>query len=170
MFLCLDKLRSMDGRITCAMEDIVMRRTLVAFCLLTLVCAAWVSPALADPGRGAYVLCYVWANVPSPTAPYSPASQYSYNAVGRANANIVTKTGTGTYTVTCGGVGGGALFSGSGTWGAGGHVQVTAYGSGPSHCKVNGWSTGGADFSASVSCYSPNGAPVDSFFDLLFVW
>jgi len=67
-------------------------------------------------------------------------------------------------------VGGGALFAGSGAWGPGGHVQVTAYGFNPNYCKVNFWATGGADFNASVSCYNPNGALVDSLFDLLFVW
>jgi hypothetical protein len=149
-----------------------MRRTLVALCVLTLAGIVWALPALADPGRGAYVLCYVWANNASPAlnAPYVPSSTYSYNTVGRANANTVTKTSTGNYTVTCKGVGGGALFAGSGTWGAGGHVQVTAYGPGPNYCKVNSWATGGADFTAFVSCYNPNGAFADNRFDLLFVW
>jgi hypothetical protein len=149
-----------------------MRRTRVALCLLILAGVIWVSPALADPGRGATVLCYVWANVASPAigVPYTPSSLYSYNTVGRAAANSVTRNAVGTYTVTCRGVGGGALFGGSGAWGAGGHVQVTAYGSGPNYCKVNFWATGGADFSASVSCYNPNGALADSLFDLSFIW
>jgi hypothetical protein len=149
-----------------------MYRILAALCILSLVCAVQISPALADPGRGANVLCYVWAHSPSPTigVPYTPSPTYSYNTVGRANANSVTKTSTGNYTVTCGGIGGGALFTGSGSWGAGGHVQVTAYGSTPNYCKVNFWSTGGANFSASVSCYNPNGVRVDNQFDLLFIW
>ncbi len=144
-----------------------MRRTFAALSLLTLASVVWVSPALADPGRGATVLCYVWANNPSPTigVPYTPSPAYSFNAVGRAAANAITKTATGVYTVACKGLGGSAA------WGAGGHVQVSAYGAAsPNHCHVDFWSTGGADFSAEVSCYNSAGAPVDNRFDLLFVW
>ena len=149
-----------------------MRRAHIVSCILLLACVVWALPASADPGRGANVQCYVWANVASPAIgiPYSPSSIYSYNAVGRASANTVTRTGVGTYTVTCKGVGGGALFPSSGTWGPGGHVQASAYGSTPNQCHVNFWATGGADFSASVSCYNPAGARVDNLFDLLFVW
>jgi hypothetical protein len=149
-----------------------MSRLLAVLGTLTLACVVWSSSALADPGRGAYVLCYVWAHAPSPTlgVPYIPSPTYSYNTVGRSNANTVTRNAVGLYTVRCRGVGGGPLFSGSGSWGAGGHVQVTAYGGTPNYCKVNSWATGGADFTASVSCYNPNGARVDNQFDLLFVW
>ena len=150
-----------------------MRRTLLAICLVTLAAVVSGKPALADPGRGADVLCYVWANSASPSigVPYTPSPTYSFNAVGRSQANTITKESTGVYFVTCKGVGGGALFSGSGSWGAGGHVQVSAYGGGnPDHCHVGGWGTGGADFTASVYCFAPNGAPADSTFDLLFVW
>jgi hypothetical protein len=146
-------------------------RKLTAVCVFALVLCA--SAALADPGRGSSVQCYIWANDGSSTigAPYSPSSTYSYNAVGRASANTVTRTGVGTYVVTCKGVGGGGLFSGSGSWGAGGHVQVTAYGGEDAdQCKVVSWTSGGADFSASVRCYNHAGALSDNRFDLLFVW
>lgn len=142
-------------------------------CAIAMTTAAWVSPAAADPGRGAQVLCYVWSNNPSTAVgtAYVPSTTYSYNTVGRSNANTVTRNGVGTYTVNCGGVGGGALFAGSGTWGAGGHVQVTAYGSEDAdYCKVGGWSTGGSTFSATVRCYNSAGALSDNRFDLLFVW
>jgi hypothetical protein len=112
----------------------------------------------------------------------------------------VTKTATGVYTVTCQGVGGGQLFAkqgesfdedqsvsteraaadaeagqapseASGSWGAGGHVQVTAYGSEDAdYCKVQSWGTGGRDFSATVRCYNHLGQASDSRFDLLFLW
>jgi len=73
--------------------------------------------------------------------------------------------------VTCKGVGGGALFGGATSWGAGGHVQVTAYGSEDAdYCKVQSWSTGGADFNVGVRCYNSNGALSDNRFDMLFVW
>lgn len=174
----------------------MLRRLMLA----GLVVAA-VQPASADPGRGSAVQCYLWANSPTATlgTAYTPSNLYSYNAVGRYQANTVTRTSTGVYVVVCKGVGGGALFSkqdasvdgdaegvstervraegeaavegmASGNWGAGGHVQVTAYGSSANHCKVSSWGTGGADFSATVRCFAPNGTPANDFFDLLFVW
>lgn len=146
-------------------------KKLVAVCAFAIVLCALAPAAMADPGRGSSVQCYVWANDPTAAAPYSPSSFYSYNAVGRASSNIVQRTGVGTYTVTCKGVGGGALFSGATSWGPGGHVQVTAYGSEDAdQCKVVNWSTGGADFSANVRCYNHAGALSDNRFDLLFVW
>jgi hypothetical protein len=146
-------------------------RKLTAVCVFALALCA--SAAFADPGRGSSVQCYIWANDPSSTigAPYSPSATYSYNAVGRAAANTVTRTGVGTYVVTCRGVGGGGLFAGSGSWGAGGHVQVTAYGGEDAdQCKVVNWTTGGADFSANVRCYNHAGALSDNRFDLVFIW
>jgi hypothetical protein len=174
--------------------------------LVALVLVTGVAPAAADPGRGADILCYLWANNASPTinAPYVPSNIYSYNSVGRAQAITVTRTAVGQYTVTCQGVGGGALFSStgeaageesrgqtneavqrqaeeraaagdaaeaSGSWGSGGHVQVTAYGSEDAdQCKVASWATGGRDFTAFVRCYNHAGGLADSRFDLLFVW
>lgn len=146
---------------------------LSAMVALATTAAVWVSPAAADPGRGAGTMCYLWAHDGSSAigVPYTPSTTYSYNAVGRAAANTVTRTAIGTYTVTCKGVGGGALFSGSGSWGAGGHVQVTAYGSEDAdYCKIAGWGTGGADFTATVACYNSAGGRSDSRFDLLFTW
>lgn len=148
-------------------------RKLTAVCVFALVLGVWASAAVADPGRGASIQCYVWANNASPAigVPYTPSSIYSYNDVGRSAANSVTKTATGTYTVTCRGVGGGPLFGGSGSWGPGGHVQVTAYGGEDAdQCKVVSWVTGGADFSATVRCFNHQGVLSDNRFDLLFVW
>jgi hypothetical protein len=149
-----------------------MYRKLVAICVVTLAVVVLGSSALADPGRGANVVCYVWANIASPSigVPYTPSPTYSFNAVGRTQANSITKNGTGSYTVICKGVGGGPLFSGSGSWGAGGHVQVSAYGFTPNQCHVGDWGTGGSNFSASVLCNTPGGTPADTNFDLLFVW
>lgn len=144
---------------------------LTAACVFALVlCGA--SAAMADPGRGSATQCYLWANDPSPSigVAYVPSTLYSYNAVGRSAGISVTKTALGTYSVTCRGVGGGPLFSGSGAWGFGGHVQVSAYGSTPDNCKVVSWSTGGPDFTATVRCFNAAGAAADNRFDLLFVW
>jgi hypothetical protein len=72
---------------------------------------------------------------------------------------------TGTYQVTCKGVGGGS-------WGGtpGGHVQVTAYGGGAGYCKIGNWANNGADFNGYVNCYNGAGVLTNSQFDLEFVW
>ena len=146
-------------------------KRLAVVCVFAILLGCMASAAVADPGRGASILCYVWANNPTITTPYSPNAVYSYNAVGKAAANIITRTAVGTYSVTCKGVGGGALFAGSGSWGPGGHVQVTAYGGEDAdYCKVVSWVTGGADFTANVRCYNHLGALSDNRFDLLFSW
>ena len=107
--------------------------------------------------------------------------------VGRDGAEQRDSDAVGTYTVKCNGVGGGTVGTAAANaaegapapdggdkasqWGAGGHVQVTAYGGEDAdHCKVINWTTGGADFSASVKCYNYKGKLADSRFDLLFVW
>jgi hypothetical protein len=148
-------------------------KRLTAVCAIAIVLGCWASASMADPGRGASIQCYVWANEASAAigTPYTPSAPYSFNAVGRAAANTVTRTGVGIYSVTCKGLGGGALFSGSGSWGAGGHVQVTAYGGEDADfCKVVNWGTGGADFTANVRCFNRTGNLSDNRFDLLFVW
>jgi hypothetical protein len=118
-------------------------------------------------------MCYLWANNASPplNTPYEPSSYYSFNAQNKASGITVTKTATGTYSVTCRGVGGGTPLE------PGGHVQVSAYGDGVStFCNVGRWGTSDADFTASVDCFGPGEgregqtAPKDSLFDLLFVW
>jgi hypothetical protein len=146
-------------------------KRLTAVCALAIALGCWASASMADPGRGAAIQCYVWANDPSTPGPYTPSTPYSYNAVGRSAANTISRTAVGVYVVTCKGVGGGALFGGSGSWGAGGHVQVTAYGGEDAdRCKVTSWATGGADFVANVRCYNRTGALSDNRFDLLFIW
>lgn len=148
-------------------------KKLTIVCLFALVLVGLGSAAMADPGRGSSTQCYVWSNNASPAigVPFVPSSVYSYNDVGRAAAITVTRTAVGVYSVTCKGVGGGGLFAGSGSWGPGGHVQVTAYGGEDAdYCKVVNWVTGGADFTANVRCYNHQGVLSDNRFDLLFVW
>lgn len=150
-----------------------MNKKLIVPCLVVLALVAAALPSLADPGRGTDVQCYLWANNATSTigVPYTPSSVYSFNSAGRAAAISVTRTAIGTYNVTCKGVGGASLVSGGGTWGPGGHVQVTAYGSEDAdHCKVVSWVTGGADFTATVRCFNSAGAVADNRFDLLFLW
>jgi hypothetical protein len=146
----------------------------ITFGVLALCCIAGATPSLAQAtGRGAATLCYLWANNASPplNTPYEPDATYSFNAVNGPEGNSVTKTATGTYLVKCTGVGGGSLI------GAGGHVQVSAYGDRVNtFCHVGSWGTGATDFTASVDCFGKGGgggggpAPADSRFDLLFVW
>jgi len=150
-----------------------MKRTFIAFTalgVLALGSIVWATPSFADPGRGATTLCYLWNNNASPTigTAYEPNSTYSFNAQNRAGGIRVTRTATGTYSVTCTGVGGGSA------WGPGGHVQVSAYGFGNNgSCHVQSWGTGGPDFTATVNCYGGGGTGgvlKDSQFDLLFIW
>lgn len=170
------------------------RRFVIA---LTVVGAmfAWTRPAAADPPRGSTVMCYVWAHDPAPAlnTPYTPSSTYSYNIMGRDAANTVTRTATGRYTVVCKGIGGtipGVSAAAqveeahaaagepvdekadkANSWGAGGQVQVTAYGlEDADYCKVGSWGSSGADVTISVGCYDHAGNASDHRFDLLFVW
>jgi hypothetical protein len=149
-----------------------MKRALLPLFALALV-AVLAQPGTSDPGRGSEVAGYIWANQASSAigAAYTPSTFYSFNQVGRASANSVVRTAVGTYTVTFKGVGGGPLFGGATGYGPGGHVQVTAYGSEDAdYCKVQGWASGGADFTVTVRCYNPAGALSDNRFDLLWIY
>ena len=70
-------------------------------------------------------LAYVWANLPS-AASYVPSRSYQANSSGATNQ--IQRLDTGTYLVKLPNLGRRA-----------GHVQVTAYGSGPERCKVISW-------------------------------
>jgi hypothetical protein len=145
-------------------QESIMKRMLAMLGVVMLAPIFWASPSLADPGRGAVPLCYFWANEPTASS-YSPSPFYSYNEQNRAAGITVTRLGTGVYSVTCTGVGGGS------PWGPGGHIQVSAYGAGnPDHCHVAFWGTGGANLTAQVECFAPNGSHADSLYDFLFIW
>jgi hypothetical protein len=92
---------------------------------------------------------WVWAN--QATGTYNPAAGFSFNSSG--GVNQVSNSGVGTYSVTFPGLGG-----------AGGNVQVTAYGSGSERCKVMGWSQSGTSEVVSVACHTAAGAPVNTLF------
>jgi M6 family metalloprotease-like protein len=104
-------------------------------------------------------LGFAWADQPT-TASYTPSPMYAYSSAG--GAITVTRTGTGTYLVKFVGLGGGGT--------AGGHVQVTPYGSGSETAKVVSWNSIGADFIVSVKCFNSAGTPVDSRYDVLVMW
>jgi hypothetical protein len=148
---------------------IMKSKTLFLGMSLVAINLLYTSSVQADPGRGAVPLCYVWANNPT-VASYIPNGLYSYNLVYRSGGNTVTRSATGTYAVTCKGVGGAGSGAANTAWGPGGHVQVTAYGGTPNYCKVVSWATGAPDFTGNVKCYTHTGVAADTQFDLLFLW
>ena len=89
---------------------------------------------------------FAWADQPT-AASYTPNTSYSYSISGVK----ITRSNPGTYNVTFTGLGG-----------AGGTVQIDAYGSNAS-CYSGGWS-GSSSMSAAVDCFDPSGNPVDSYF------
>ena len=107
--------------------------------------------------------CYVLADQPTASlnVPYTPDPTYSFDAKGGGTIRVL-RFATGSYAVTCTGVGGGPT-------GVGGNVQITSYGGFGLFCDVGTWSTGGADFSANVYCFGAGGFPADSYFNLLFI-
>lgn len=116
-------------------------------------------PRPADPIRHVRRLGFAWANDPS-SASYTPSATYAYNS---ANMPITaTRIGVGQYRMTFSGLGGHGV--------AGANVQVTAYGPLSNACKVQSWSSGGADFVAAVRCFRPNGALVDDRYTILVTW
>jgi hypothetical protein len=98
---------------------------------------------------------YVWANLQGSPS-YTPSLSYQFNSTGATNT--ITRSGTGVYRVRLPGLG---FVSG--------HVQVTAYGSGSTRCKVQSWtSTIGAKL-VNVRCFDAAGAPADSRYVVDFV-
>jgi hypothetical protein len=97
-----------------------------------------------------YRLGYAWADQPSAIS-YTPDAGYSYNSSGGAVG--ITRSSTGTYTVTFSGLAAELL--------GGGNVQVTAYGPGSAQCRAANAVSGSTE-SVDVRCFAPGGAPVDA--------
>jgi uncharacterized protein (TIGR03437 family) len=95
-------------------------------------------------------IAFSWANN-STSASYTPSASYSYNPAGSI---LATRSATGTYQVVFNGLSG-----------AGGTVQVNAYGSN-AVCSSADW---GGSFMANVNCHDPSGNPVDSLFVIAIV-
>ena len=104
-----------------------------------------VAVVLNDVTSVASYAAYAWAN-DSTSASYTPSGGYSYNSAG--GAITATRSGTGSYAMTFGG-----LSLGSGD------VQVSAYNSNAS-CNIGSW--GGS--TVYVRCWDHNGAAVDSVY------
>jgi hypothetical protein len=100
-------------------------------------------------------LAYLWANDPYTPGPYTPSSTYQFNSSG--GLSTITRSDVGTYTVEI-----------PGAVSYGGHIQVTAYGSGNEYCKSAGWGTNGVSLLATVRCFSAGGQPADSRFTFTF--
>jgi hypothetical protein len=99
-------------------------------------------------------VAYVWAN--NPTSPsYTPSTSYNFNPSGALNT--ITRLGTGYYDVQ---------LPNMAT--SGGDVELTAYGSDSSRCKVSNWSPLGSTEYVYVRCYNTAGAPIDTYFTLTF--
>jgi hypothetical protein len=115
------------------------------------------APIAAAEGSGAHV----WASNPT-AASYAVTGFYtdSNGKLGPAEAENVTRLGTGTYRVELPNV---APFGSS-------IAQVTAYGSGSQHASISNWSTNGCGGTfVTVRTYDPSGAAVDTLFDLLYL-
>jgi hypothetical protein len=91
---------------------------------------------------------YVWANQQG-AASYTPSLSYQYNSTG--GTNTITRSGVGVYQVRLPGAGN-----------VSGHVQVTAYGSGSTRCKVQSWTSTVTAKLVNVRCFDTAGAPADS--------
>ncbi|HET9141237.1 hypothetical protein [Actinophytocola sp.] len=110
--------------------------------------------------RDLFTTGYVWqhrepwtwpAAVPYP---FTPDQYWSYNSTGQANS--ITRTGRGVYTVQ---------FPGLGS--PGGNAQVTTYGTTPSFCKIAStrWASAGSLLRLNVRCFDPGtGGPADGEF------
>ncbi len=103
-------------------------------------------------------MAYAWANSPT-QAKYSANRTYAYSP--NKNLPKILRVGQGQYRV---------IFTGfSGNKRAGGHAQVSAYGSDSSWCKVQNWGRDANGMTVNVSCFSAADQPADTKFSLLAV-
>jgi hypothetical protein len=118
--------------------------------------ASFAAVLLAGVGVGAAEAAnkvgWVWADQPSATS-YTPNPSYSFNSSGGAVG--ISRSSTGVYNVSFAGLGS-SLVS---------NVLVSGY-STSGACKVSGWNFSSA--SIGVLCFDPSGAPVDSYFTLVY--
>jgi len=101
-------------------------------------------------------LAYVFGNQPT-VASYTPPLNYQYNSTGATNTITRTAGQAGVYTINAPGLAA-----------SGGHVQVTAYGTGGEWCTAWNWGPSGADLHIQIRCYNAAGAPADSRFTMSY--
>jgi hypothetical protein len=99
---------------------------------------------------------YAWANKQSSPS-YTPDPLFSASKPG--GDITITRSGPGIYSVLFSGVGAEVLS----------HVQVTAYGTVPNQCRVQGWAPAGDGQDIGVECYDLDGHPADSRFTIQFM-
>jgi hypothetical protein len=103
---------------------------------------------------------YLWADIPTGGC-YTPNLRYQFNSAGRENT--VCRTATGQWNVTLPGLGPWTAAEG------GGDIQVNAYGGTTARCGIVNWYTDSSNaLQATVTCTTPSGAPVDTYFTLLY--
>jgi hypothetical protein len=106
-------------------------------------------------GSSARPMAFLWADQPT-AASYTPNPPYQFNSSGKLNTMV--RTGVGAYT---------ALLPNLGA--SGGHVQVTANGTGSERCKVAGWYPTGSAQQVNVRCFTSAGSAVDTRFTMTYV-
>lgn len=111
------------------------------------------APAAAAVPAG---YAFVFADQPTNQLPYAPNARASASSSG--GVNVITRAGTGRYTVRLGGLGGATD----------GNVQVSAYGEDAARCKSDGWSVSGSDVAVGVRCHTVGGTATDAKFSLQF--
>ncbi len=132
-----------------------MKSTTLTVLLATAIgTVGFAAPALAQSGYG-----FTWANQPGSQG-YTPMSAYAYNSTGQAIR--IRRAAAGRYSVTFDGLGGHGR--------AGGHVQVTAYGTDNHYCKIVSWNSGGPQFVVNVACFDAAGQPSDSRYTVQVSW
>lgn len=98
---------------------------------------------------------FAWSDKATFSGTRNLVGQYNYNSSG--SSIKVTYKSTGHYFVQFEGLGSYRLH--------GGHVQVSAYGSGKSYCKVDSWNRF-RKMNVTVACYNAAGGRVDSQFTI----
>jgi hypothetical protein len=98
---------------------------------------------------------YVWADQPT-AASYTPNTLYQHDTTIASSGTItISRAGVGVYDVLL-------PFQDQG-W-DGGHVAVTAYGSGTERCQINFWGGASGGRTAEILCFTNSGSPVDTLF------
>jgi hypothetical protein len=104
---------------------------------------------------------FAWSN--QETGSFNATSSFARNSSGDVFGigvtTPVTQLATGQYRVR---------FPGIGT-ALGGHVQVTAYGSGSERCKVQSWTNLGGAVDVMVGCFTADGAAANSLFSVAYL-
>src|SRR5579872_3122969 len=108
-----------------------------------------------------WVDAYAWNDQNTPAAPFPANPGWSWNSIG--GANTISRSGTGLYRVTFGG-----LAAPGKALGNGGTVQVTASGFDNAYCNPRIWSAVNADIAVDVACFNPAGNPMDTHFLVTF--